>query len=102
MPKKNNFPKVDFEDVVYAHIGLGSRESVKGYLTRISTPKHDDSKHPFTSSKSIPGICACGWIHPDLMCNDPDCEISIQDHVRFAVELLSGDLFVEIVVMISE
>lgn len=72
--------------VAALHIGVQSEETPVEYYRRIAEPKHDDTTHEFTSSKTMPGVCAeCGWIHPDLPCSE--CDISVKKHAALSAEL---------------
>lgn len=85
---KITFPPASFFRADKLRIGRKSGETLADYYARISAPTHDDEDHKFTSSKEMPGICTCGWIHPDLPCSD--CPASVHDHAAESAEVLAG------------
>jgi hypothetical protein len=93
------FPRIDPFIVLNALTGKKDDEDSMAYLTRVTKKVHNDSDHPFESSKAIPGVCGvCGWIHPDLRCND--CGDRVRDHADVLARLIEvGGLGSDLIVV---
>lgn len=96
---KNKFPPADKAIVLGSLTGVKENESPAEYFTRVTAEAHDASDHKFESG-DIPGVCKhCGWIHPELACED--CGEPMRDHAAALGHLLNGEIPSEGIIVVE-